>query len=91
MGTASAVSNGHVVTSVIPQPGQEASVGVVRDMADNAMTMAKESAVPPHGQMTSYWGHGGGMPLCPPGYIVVRAYEVGGRNNMVMHCQKITR
>ncbi len=89
--SSSVVGTNQKVSSVIPLPGQEASLSVVRNTAEKALRIAKESALPPYGPMTNYWGHGGGMPPCPPGYVVVRAYEVGGRNNMRMHCQKVAR
>jgi len=89
--SSSVAGTNQTVSLVIPLPGQEASLTVVRNTAEKALRIAKESALPPHGPMIDYWGHGGGMPRCPEGYVVVRAYEVGGKNNMRMHCQKIAR
>lgn len=89
--SSSVAGTNQTVSSVIPLPGQEASLSVARNTAEKALTLAKESALPPYGPMIEYWGHGGGMPRCPEGYVVVRAYEVGGDNNMRMHCQKVAR
>lgn len=81
--SASVSASGYTVSSVIPPPGQEASISVVRDMANEALRTARESALPPYGSVV-YVGQG----RCPPGYVVIQTYQAGSEHAF---CQKVAR
>ncbi len=80
-----------VVASVIPVPAYEASLTEVRNAANTALNMARESALPPHGRINVFSGRGGGTRPCPPGQIMIGIHAGGGTNAVGFHCQSVTR
>lgn len=86
-------SNGgsQFVSSVIPAPAHEANLTEVRNAANTALNMARQSALPPNGPIHAFSGRGGGTPPCPPGEIMIGIHAGGGTNAVGFHCQSVTR
>lgn len=92
--------SGGTVTSVIPVPGQEASVTSVTNLANtalntanNAMSMAQSSALPPYGGIASI-GPNTGISIiwdCPEGYVIRGIGSNGSETVRSVRCQKIAR
>lgn len=89
---------GGTVTSVVPVPGQEASLTSVTNLASSAMTMAQSSAVPPY-NITSYLTVAGNTcdrcagTVCPSGYALVgiNIYFSNGAEQVTAYCGRISR
>lgn len=89
------------VSSVVPVPGQEASLSSVTSLANNAqntantaLSIAQSSAVPPGAQTTVCgWACGGGYTGCPDGYVMVGIWDTDGSGNeaTAIQCAKIKR
>lgn len=85
--------SGGTVTSIVPVPGQEASLTEVTNLANNALTKANESALPPYGPYEiSVVESCAGLPecvvLCPEGWVQTGRYIFEG--NKIL-CRRVSR
>ena len=91
-GVSSSVNgNSRTIRSTVPLPGYERKLTEARNIAEEALSMAEESGVPPHGPTYLFGTKINGRATCPPGYAVVRTMALGGRNNIGYVCQSVVR
>ncbi len=83
--------NSQTIRSTVPLPGYERKLTEARNIAEEALSMAEESGVPPHGPTFLFGTKINGRATCPPGYAVVRTMALGGRNNIGYVCQSVMR